>query len=139
MGDRSALKQDTSRDYRERETEHLRALTFTWAGQIQRPHSQLSDTSTLRNITPQDISQDCQYTSKHTHRNMHTEIYLTLAQTCNTPKHSNPLETMQLGGENFFFCLFYCREGIPFLPYQFPLQTVLQPNLIPAITFFACV
>lgn len=33
MGDRSAVKQDTSRDHAEKEGEHVRALTFTGGGQ----------------------------------------------------------------------------------------------------------
>lgn len=49
MGDSGALRQDTFRGDRVRE--HVRALTFKWAGQIHRHHSQLFDTSTLGNTT----------------------------------------------------------------------------------------
>lgn len=57
MGDRSTPKQDISRDNREREREHVRALTFTWAEQIYRPHSKLS----LRNTTHKGNTQVCRY------------------------------------------------------------------------------
>ena len=123
MGDRSAVKQDTSRDHAEKESEHVRELTFT-GGQDEYtgltlnylilPRWEIQHAGTFHRIADIRVNP---HIFTHT-GNMHTHTQKH-AHTWHLPKiatltcRSDPLETRRRA-----FC--YVGKGIPSLLHLFP-------------------